>query len=211
MIVLLLLINYYCLGANNLSNGVNTLFTKMMLIFIEMKRIILFAAILVSAVMVKAQTPMTFGAMDQPFFRHYGQVADTNTHSKKWIFSKYAGISTGFMFFRGGGGSFLSAPVGVRVYRPLSNNVYAFAGLSVAPSFFNYNSPFSQPAFKNNGFMNANNFGVYSSAHMGLMYINDDRTFSISGSIGVGRYYGQSPFYGPVNAPRTAIGHPYRQ
>jgi hypothetical protein len=173
-----------------------------------MKRIILFAAILVSAVVVKAQSPMMFGAMDQPFFRHYGQVADTNAHSKKWFFSKYAGISSGFMAFRGGSSTFLSAPVGLQLYRQLNNNVYAFAGLSVAPSFFNYNSPFYQPAFnKNNGFMNANNFGVYSSAHMGLMYINDDRTFSISGSIGVGRYYGQSPFYGPVNASRPRVGH----
>lgn len=173
-----------------------------------MKRIILFAAILVAAVVVKAQSPMTFGAMDQPFFRHYGQVADTNAHQKKWFFSKYAGISTGFMAFRGGGGSFLSAPVGVQLYRQLNNNVYAFAGLSVAPSLFNYTTPFYQPK---TSFMNANNLGVYSSAHMGLMYINDDRTFSISGSIGVGNYYGRSPYYGPVNAPRNYTGHFYRQ
>jgi hypothetical protein len=167
-----------------------------------MKRIFLFAAILLSAVVVTAQAPLGFGTMDQPFSRHFGQVADTSGHPKKWFLSKYAGISTGFMAFRGGSGAFLSAPVGLQLYRQLNNNIYAFAGVSVAPSIFNINSGFYQPAInKNNSFMNANRFGVYSSAHMGLMYINDDRTFSISGSIGVGRYSGQSPFYPPAYSP----------
>ena len=50
--------------------------------------------------------------------------------------------------------------------------------------------------------MNASNFGIYPAAQMGLMYINDERTFSISGSIGVSRssYYNRSPFYAPDNS-----------
>ena len=167
----------------------------------EMKRTILFAAILVSAVVVKAQSPLTFGSLNQPAFQHFRQLGDSNTHQKKWFLSKYAGISAGFMAFRGGGGSFISAPVGIQLYRELNKNLYAFAGVSVAPSIFPYSSSFYQPAInKNNSFMNTNNFGVYSSAHMGLMYINDERTFSISGSIGVGSYYGRSPFYSPANS-----------
>ncbi|RYY17728.1 MAG: hypothetical protein EOO04_25030 [Chitinophagaceae bacterium] len=38
----------------------------------------------------------------------------------------------------------------------------------------------------NNG--QRNRFGVFSRAEAGLMYINDERTFSISGSIGVSNY-----------------------
>lgn len=171
----------------------------------EMIRTFLFAAILLSAVAVKAQAPLSFGSMNgQPAFKHFNQVADTNHIQKKWFITKYAGISSGFFAFNGQNGTFLSAPVGLQVNRSLTNNVYAFAGVSVAPAFFNYNNSFYQPGInKNNGLMNANNFGTYSAAHLGLMYINNERTFSISGSIGVGRssYYRHSPFYTPANPP----------
>jgi hypothetical protein len=171
-----------------------------------MIRTILFAAILISAVAVKAQSPLSFGAMNgiHPAFGHFNQVADTNTFRKKWFVTKYAGISPGFVAFNGGSGTFLSAPVGLQLNRQLTNNVYAFAGVSAAPSFFNYNGAFYQPGInKNNSFMNANNFGTYQAAHMGLMYINNERTFSISGSIGVSRssYNRYSPFYAPANSP----------
>jgi hypothetical protein len=169
----------------------------------QMKRIILFAAILISAVIVKAQSPVYFGT-GTPFKHFNHDLADTNNLHKKWFFSKYAGISTGFVAFNGGSGMFLSAPVGVQVYRPLNNNVYAFAGVSVAPVFFGYNSTFYQPGInKNNSFMTPNNFGISPAAQMGLMYINDDRTFSISGSIGVSRTYytSDSRFYSPANVP----------
>lgn len=176
----------------------------------QMKRTILFAAILLSAVAVKAQSPLGFGAMNgmQPaFFRHFDQRADTNHLQKKWFLTKYAGISAGFVGFNGGGSSFLSVPVGLQINRQLTNNVYAFAGVSVAPSFFPNSNSFYQPGMiKNYGLMNTNNFGTYSAAHVGLMYINNDKTFSISGSFGVGRnnYNGYSPFYGPVNGPVNA-------
>lgn len=172
----------------------------------EMIRTILLAAILISAVAVKAQSPLAFGAMNgiQPAFRHFSQVADTNNLRKKWFVTKYAGISSGFVAFNGGSGTFLSVPLGLQINRQITNNVYAFAGVSVAPSFFNYNGSFYQPAInKNNSFMNAGNFGTYSAANMGVMYISDERTFSISGSISVGRssYNSRSPFYAPMNSP----------
>ena len=165
----------------------------------EMKRIILFAAIVLSAVAVKAQAPLSFGAMNQPYYRHFGQVADSNYHQKKWFLSKYAGINAGYMFFNGGGGSFLSAPLGLQINRQLTNNVYAFAGISAAPTIFNFNTPYNFN--KTSSFLNNNKYGVSSSAYMGLMYVNDERTFSISGSIGVSHYSGQSPFYRPAPAP----------
>jgi hypothetical protein len=176
----------------------------------KMIRTILFAAILVSTVAVKAQSPLSFGAMNgmQPAFRHFNQVADTSNLRKKWFITKYAGISTGFMAFNGGSGTFLSAPVGLQLNRQLTNNLYAFAGVSAAPTFFHFNGAFYQPAAnKNNSFMNANNFGINPAAYMGVLYINDERTFSISGSIGVSRssYNNRSPFYAPDHS--SALPH----
>jgi hypothetical protein len=140
----------------------------------------------------------------QPAFRHFHQVADTNTVQKKWFVTKYAGISSGFVAFNGGSGTFLSAPVGIQLNRQLTNNVYAFAGVSAAPTFFNFNSAFYQPGIsKNSGFMKANNFDINPAVYMGLMYMNPEKTFSISGSIGVSRtnYNSYSPFYTPANSP----------
>jgi hypothetical protein len=172
----------------------------------EMTRTILFAAILLSAVAVKAQTPLSFGAMNgnQPAFTHFHQVGDSNKIHKKWFFTKYAGISTGFVAFNGGSGTFLSAPVGLQINRQLTNNVYAFAGVSATPTYFHFNGSFYQPGTnKGNGFMNANNYSINPAVYMGLMYINPEKTFSISGSIGVSRsnYNNYSPFYTPGNSP----------
>jgi len=177
-----------------------------MCIFIKMIRQILFAAVLLSAATAKAQMPLGFGTMNSthPAFRHFNQLPDTNTTKKKWFLTKYAGISAGLLFFNGGGGSYLSAPIGIQINRQLSNNVFAFAGISAAPTIFNFGSPLSQGANKTYGFMNGNNLGVYSAAHVGLMYTNDERTFSISGSVSVGRYDGRNPYYSPAYNPATS-------
>ncbi len=174
----------------------------------EMIRIILFAAILLSAGAVKAQSPLTFGAVNgmHPAFRHFNQLPDSNHQQKKWFVTKYAGISTGFIAFKGGSGTFLSAPVGLQINRQLTNNVFAFAGVSATPTFYHGTSPFYQPGVnKTNRFMNANanNFDINPAVYMGLMYTNEERTFSISGSIGVSRstYNGYSPYYSPANTP----------
>lgn len=169
-----------------------------------MKRIFLFAVILISAVTVKAQMPLSFGA--QPGYRHFSHGADSSNSNRKWFLTKYASISTGFMVFKGGSGSFVSAPVGVQLNRQLTNNVYAFANVSVAPTYFNFNSSFYQPGIGKVGFMNPNKFEINPAAQIGLMYVNPDRTFSISGSVGVSRnsynYYGAYPFYNPANTPQ---------
>jgi len=176
-----------------------------------MKRIILFAAMVVLSVAAMSQAPLSFGGMygGQSAFPHFSRETDSNSLQKKWSLTKYGGLSTGFIAFKGGSASYLSAPVGLQLNRQLTNNLYAFAGLEVAPTFLHYNSAFYQPGgTKNNGFMNANNFGVYTAARMGLLYVNDDRTFSISGSIGVGRNNrfnnGYSPSYNPGFVPGYA-------
>jgi len=177
-----------------------------MLIFMGMIRTILFAAILMSGITVKAQTDSSFRAMNstESVFKHPPQLSDTNNIHKKWFVTKYAGISTGFMAFNGGGGSFFSAPLSLQLNRQLTNNLFAFGSVSTAPSIFRYNSIPYQPGLnKTNSFMQNSNFAAYSDAKIGVMYISNDKTFSISGSVGVGRgnYSGYSPFYVPAYAP----------
>jgi hypothetical protein len=114
-----------------------------------------------------------------------------NPQNKKWYFSKYAGVSAGFGYFYGGVGSYIAVPVGVQLNHPLNNNLTAFAGISAAPTFFSFNSAFVNPTatkyYPGSYLPNTYNFGMSSRVEMGLMYTNDEKTFSISGSIGVER------------------------
>ena len=137
----------------------------------------------------------------------YHPLGDTSNPNQKWFFTKYAAISAGYIFYNGGGGSVLSAPVGLQVTRELNNNLYAFAGVSVAPTFFSYNSSYYNPhvnKFYPGGYLpNTYSFGMNSRVEMGLMYVNDARTFSISGSIGIER--STNPYYPayPPNGTNT--------
>src|SRR3712207_1698471 len=109
---------------------------------------------------------------------------------KKWFVSKYTGLSTSFSFFKGGSASVFSVPVALQLNRRLNNNLYAFAGITAAPSYVNLRSSFLNTDFSKTGRQNSFNqagLGLYSRAELGLQYINDDRTFSISGSIGIER------------------------
>ena len=153
----------------------------------------------------KAQSPLFYGTQPhtQSALGNPEQAADTSYRPKKWFITKYAGISTGFIAFKGGSSSYLSAPLEWMINRQLTNNVYAFGGVSVTPSLLQYNGAFYQPGIdKNNGFMRTNNnFSINPAARIGVMYISNDRTFSISGSVSVSRssYYGYSPIYAPAN------------
>ena len=110
---------------------------------------------------------------------------------KKWFISSFSGISTGYTFFRGGGAGYFAAPLGLQLNRRISNNVYAFAGVTVAPAYVNFNSAFLSADINKgntfNSFYQPGNLSIYSSARVGLMYINDARTFSVSGSFSVER------------------------
>ena len=135
--------------------------------------------------------------------------ANDSIASKKWFFSKYSGISTSFTFFKGGNATIVSAPIGLQLNRRLNNNLYAFAGVSVAPAYVNFNQSFMTSDFNksnpNNTAFKSSNLGIYSRAELGLQYINDDRTFSISGSIGVERNNYPMPFYNQNNTRQTHI------
>lgn len=107
---------------------------------------------------------------------------------KKLFVTHYIGASAGYIFFKGGGASYLSAPITYQLNRQLNNNLYAFGNVSVVPTYINFNQAFLNTNFNkvgNNSFYKANNFGLQTSATLGLMYVNNNKTFSISGGITV--------------------------
>jgi hypothetical protein len=156
-------------------------------------RIILTVLVSISFLSPKAQTHLPVGQLDYTQwspFPVYNQLVDSNPFDHKWHFSKYAGLSAGSVFFAGGT-SFLSAPIGLQLTRPLNKNLYAFAGISAAPVFFSFNrlytDPIVNPSYPGYNLSKPYGFGLNSRVEMGLMYINDAKTFSISGSVGIER------------------------
>lgn len=155
-----------------------------------MKRLILIIIIVSAGSYLKAQAnlPLSFMGYRSPYAAGNAFSADINP-AKKWFVSRYSAVSAGYSFFRGGSFSYISAPIGLQLNRKLNNNVYAFAGVSVNPTYINFNQPIPLSGM-NKGFYGSsmygpNNFGIYPRAELGLMYVNDEKTFSISGSISV--------------------------
>jgi hypothetical protein len=131
--------------------------------------------------------------------------SNDSTSNKKWFVSKYTGISTSFSFFKGGSATVVSVPLALQLNRRLNNNLFAFAGVSVAPAYVNFNQSFMTADFNKgnqNGFFKSGSLGLYSRAELGLQYVNDERTFSISGSIGIERNSYPMPFYNDLNNTR---------
>ena len=122
----------------------------------------------------------------QPFVP-YSLVLDGST-GHGWQMRPYASLSAGYIF-GGGGISYVSAPIGVIAYRPLNANFTAFGAATVSPTVFDFNRFVGQPMPGNN----LTGLGVNASVTGGLIYTNEAKTFSISGSISVER--GSSPVY----------------
>jgi hypothetical protein len=144
----------------------------------------------------------------------YNPLLNSKSPDKKWSFNTYAGISTGLIFSNRGSSSFLAAPMGLQVNRRLNNNLYAIGGVSVAPTYQNFNRSFLNTNLRQTPLgphaINTQGFGLSSRMEAGLMYINDQRTFSIGGSIIVERrdfpsypaYNQNNPKIQPVNGPK---------
>ena len=172
-------------------------------------RIMLLFVIFISSESVKAQTPLQLSSVDSIQRGALGNNSHgiESTWNRKWFFSTYSSISTGFNFFNGGNAMMVAVPLGMQLNRRLNNNLYAFTGISIAPAYINFNRSFLSSDVnklnQNNGFFNSSSLGMYSRAELGLMYINDARTFSISGSIGIQR--GSNPIfnYQPISTVRT--------
>lgn len=158
-----------------------------------MKRLIIFVTIVFAGLQLNAQTnlPLSFMGYRNPYAMSGNILGVEDGSGKKWFVSRYTAVSAGYSFFRGGSFSYVSAPIGLQLNRKLNNNLYAFAGVSVNPTYINFNQPVPLSGM-NKGLYGSsmytpNNFAVYPRAELGLMYVNDEKTFSISGSISVQR------------------------
>ena len=152
---------------------------------------------------VKSQTILSPGLINYPQMKpllNPSHIHDSLS-TPKWFFSSYRGVSTSVSFFNGGNASIFSAPIGLQLNRRLNNNWYAFATVTVAPSYVSINPSYLTGFSKNfnNHSFKQNSFGLYAAASLGLMYVNDAKTFSISGSISAEKnVYPMFPYY-PVN------------
>ena len=149
--------------------------------------------VMVFATTLEAQTTLPGSFQNNAYgntFAANKNAYDSST-PKKWFLTSYTGITAGYSFFGHGGASFVAAPIGVQLNRRLNNNLYAFAGITAAPTYFNFNRAFVATDLNKinarNTFYQPRNFSMYSAATLGLMYINNEKTFSVSGSISVER------------------------
>ena len=167
-----------------------------------MRLIIFVALILILTVEAKAQNNLqrTYFNNSKGNFIADSTQFNTDRAGTKWFVSKYSGISTGIGFFNGGSTNFFAAPIVLQLNRRLSNNLYAFAAISAVPAYIGFNNSnlFANTSkfVQNNSILSLGNFNMYPKAEMGLMYINDQKTFFISGSISVEK---SNYLFAPVN------------
>lgn len=114
-----------------------------------------------------------------PFF-------DNSMTKNKWVLRPFASLSAGYIFLNGGI-SYLSAPVGVALFHPLNTNWTAFGAITAAPVIFNVNRlsalPINDPNQFGYPFSGTTGLGLTTGIQGGLIYTNDAKTFSISGSV----------------------------
>jgi hypothetical protein len=115
---------------------------------------------------------------------------DNSLTKSKWQLRPFASMSAGYVFFNGGI-SYLSAPVGIAIYHPLNTNWTAFGAATVAPVIFNVNRlstlPINDPNHYGYPFSGESGLGLTTGIQGGLIYTNDAKTFSISGSVQIER------------------------
>jgi hypothetical protein len=165
-------------------------------------RITVLLALMIFTTTLKAQTFMPGDFMPNNYrggFANTKYAADSSSQ-KKWFLTRYSALSTTYSFFKGGQAMIVAAPVALQLNRRLTNNLYAFANATIAPGYVSFNRSFIatdfNKAIRNNGLFKSSSLDIYSSAALGLQYVNDEKTFSISGSIGVERSsYPLLPYY----------------
>jgi hypothetical protein len=125
------------------------------------------------------------------FFPPLAPASTDPTH--QWQLRPYASLQAGYAFFHGGI-SYLSVPAGVALFHPLNKNFSAFAGISAAPVAFSIARLYTEPAANGSGsFSRPYGLSLNAGVQAGLIYTNDAKTFSISGSVGLER--GSYPVY----------------
>ncbi len=130
----------------------------------------------------------------------------TFVKASKWQLKPSAGLSAGYIFYNGGI-SYVSAPLAVTLYHPLTRNITAFGGVYAAPTFFGVSSLYgTQPVngnFSGKPFPQSYGLGINAGIQAGLMYTNDAHTFSISGSVMVQQGGGVPVYYPAQRAPNA--------
>lgn len=122
----------------------------------------------------------------------------------KWQLKPFASLTAGYMFINGGI-SYLSAPVGLALLRPLNTNWTAYGAATVTPALFNFNGPYPFPAggpdYRGYPFQRGYGMSLTPAIQGGLIYTNDAKTFSISGHVRIER--SNYPVYYPSNRVNT--------
>jgi hypothetical protein len=136
----------------------------------------------------------------QIYLPTYGPLPSIDNSNRRFQLQPYASVSAGVIFFNAPT-SYLSAPMGLMLAKPLSNNWAAFSSLSLAPTVFSINRLYTDPASRSpypaNPFSGTYGLGLNAAVQAGLIYTNDAKTFSISGSVILER--GTYPVYTPSN------------
>lgn len=164
-------------------------------------RPVLFILILTSCLSAKAQLFLPGHGLSlgytpwQPFMPSI--VLGNNEVSRNWELKPYAGLQAGYAFFNGGV-SYLSVPAGIALFHPLNKNFSAFVGISAAPVAFSMSRLYTDPAEMTSypGNYSRYGLGLNAGVQAGLIYTNDAKTFSISGSVELER--GSYPVYQPA-------------
>lgn len=111
---------------------------------------------------------------------------DAGNLKRPWQVRPFASLSAGYIFLNGGI-SYVSAPVGVALFHPLTTNWTAYGAATVTPVGFSFNRlatvPMTDPHYRGYPFGGGYGLGLTTGVQGGLIYTNDDRTFSISGSV----------------------------
>ena len=110
----------------------------------------------------------------------------------KWQLKPFANLTAGYMYFNGNTSlSYVSAPVGLALFRPLNPNWTAYGAATITPTFFNINSfstlPAHDPNYRGYPFPGGYGVGLNPGIQGGLIYTNDAKTFSISGHVRIER------------------------
>ena len=117
------------------------------------------------------------------------------TFDNRWHLTPTVGLSAGYLFYNGGI-SYAAVPASLFLSHALNKNFTGFGGVTAAPVLFNTNQLFTQPGLNTPGYLFAGVAGVQA----GLIYTNDAKTFSISGSVSIDRGY--YPTYTPHTETR---------
>jgi hypothetical protein len=161
--------------------------------------------ILITILSAKAQSHLPIYSPAFGFIPHNSR--DSAMQNRKWQVVPFASVSAGFIFLNGGI-SYFSAPVGLALIHPLNNNWSAFGSVSATPVIFSVNRLYTDPGINGanqGGFSRPYNLGLNAQVSGGLMYTNDAKTFSISGSVGIEK--GSYPVY-PSNSNRPNTKKP---